>query len=76
MRYVPKLNKSLISIGQLDDTGHNIVFGDSSWKVTKGSLVVARGSKFETLYMLHVSNVKKNVICVAKQPSVSLGISD
>ena len=42
------------------------------WKITKGSLVVGRGSKFETLYLLYVSTVKDHVICVTKQPSVSL----
>ena len=72
VRHVPKLTKSLISAGQLDDAGFTSVFGDSSWKITKGSLVVARGSKCGTLYMLHVSNVKANVICVTEQPSVSL----
>ena len=72
VRHVPKLTKSLISAGQLDDAGFTSVFGDSSWKITKGSLVVARGSKCGTLYMLHVSNVKANVICVTEQPSTSL----
>ena len=66
VRHVPKLTKSLISAGQLDDGGYSTIFGDSSWKITKGSLVVARGSKSGTLYMLHVSNTKNNVICVAE----------
>ena len=72
MRHVPKLTKSLISAGQLDDAGFTSVFGDSSWKIAKGSFVVAHGSKSRTLYMIHVSNVKKNLICVVEQPSVSL----
>ena len=72
VRHVPKLTKSLISAGQFDDAGFSCVFGDSSWKITKGSLVVARGSKSGTLYMLHVSTVKNHVICVTEQPSVSL----
>ena len=66
MRHVPKLTKSLISSGQLDDAGYTCVFGDNSWKITKGSLVVARGSKSGTLYMLHVITFKDHVICVAK----------
>ena len=41
-------------------------------KTPKVSLGVARGSKSGTLYMLHVSNVKNNVIFVTEQPSVSL----
>ncbi|MDM1593442.1 GAG-pre-integrase domain-containing protein, partial [Escherichia coli] len=46
-------------------------FADNSWKITKGSLVVARGMKSSTLYMLHVSTVKNHGICVTEQPSVS-----
>ena len=72
MRNVPKIIKSLIDSRQLDDAGYTCVFGDNSWKITKGSLVVARESKFGTLYMLYVTTVKDHVICVAKQPSVSL----
>ena len=70
--HVPKLTKSLINSEQLDDASYTCVFRDNSWKITKGSLVVARGSKSSTLYMLHVTTVKGHVVCVAKQPSVSL----
>ena len=37
-----------------------------------GALQIAQGLKSSTLYVLHVSNFSKNVICIAKQPSVSL----
>ena len=66
VRHVPKLIKSLINSRQLDDAGYTCVFGDNSCKITKGSLVVARGSKSGTLYMLHITTVKDHVICVAK----------
>ena len=59
VRHVPKLTKSLISVGHLDDAGFTSVFGDSSSKITKGSLVVAHGSRSGTLYMLHVFDIKK-----------------
>ena len=36
-------------------------------KSPKVSLVVARGSKSGTLYMLHVSTIKNHVICVTEQ---------
>ena len=48
------------------------MYGDNSWKISKGSLVVARGTKSGTLYMLHVTTVKDHVICVAEQPNISL----
>ena len=49
VRYIPSL-KNLISIGQLDSTGYATKFGKSSWKIVKGTMVVARGTKSGTLY--------------------------
>ena len=72
VQHVPQLTKSLISTGQLDDARYTCVYGDSSWKISKGSLVVARGTKSRILYMLHVTTVKDHVICVAKQSNLSL----
>ncbi|XP_073014594.1 uncharacterized protein [Primulina eburnea] len=40
-----------IIVGQLDDEGHKVTFGDGSWKVKKGAMIVARGKKTGTLYM-------------------------
>ena len=50
VRYIPGLKKNLISIGQLDNTGYATEFGKSSWKIVKGVMVVARGTKSRTLY--------------------------
>ncbi|VFQ93671.1 unnamed protein product, partial [Cuscuta campestris] len=50
VRYIPGLKKNLISIGQLDNTGYAAEFGKGSWKIVKGAMVVARGTKFGTLY--------------------------
>ncbi|MCO5606802.1 hypothetical protein L7F22_060993 [Adiantum nelumboides] len=55
VRHVPKLTERLISTGQLDDVGYHTTFGNQSWKLCKGSLVVMRGNKCGTLYPLHVS---------------------
>nr|GEX40756.1 retrovirus-related Pol polyprotein from transposon TNT 1-94 [Tanacetum cinerariifolium] len=54
VRYIPGLKKRLISVGQLDEEGYHIGFGDQQWKVTKGSLVVARGNKRGSMYMVKV----------------------
>ncbi|XP_065852126.1 retrovirus-related Pol polyprotein from transposon TNT 1-94 isoform X2 [Euphorbia lathyris] len=51
VRHVHKLTKNLISVGQLDEAGHNVHFTNGSWKVSKGAIVVARGNKTGTLYM-------------------------
>ena len=43
VRYIPDLRRNLISVGQLDDEGHAILFVGDTWKVTKGAKVLARG---------------------------------
>uniref|UniRef100_A0A2N9EY29 CCHC-type domain-containing protein n=1 Tax=Fagus sylvatica TaxID=28930 RepID=A0A2N9EY29_FAGSY len=52
VRHVPELKRNLISIGQLDIEGHAILFVGGTWKITKGAMVVARGKKTSTLYMI------------------------
>lgn len=69
---MPKLKKSLISCGQLDDVGYHTIFGNTIWKVSKGSMTVAKGSKIGTLYPLHLSCINASVINVIEQPSISL----
>ena len=51
VRHIPELRRNLISVGQLDDEGHAILFVGGTWKVTKGARVLARGNKTGTLYM-------------------------
>ena len=41
----------MISVGQLNDEGHAILFVGGTWKVTKGARVLAREKKTGTLYM-------------------------
>ncbi|XP_068653869.1 uncharacterized protein [Aristolochia californica] len=60
VRHIFELKKNLISVGQLDDCSHSVVFSDSTWKVTKGTLVLARGKKNGTLYS---TTGLKNTIC-------------
>ena len=45
------MRRNLISVGQLDDEGHAILFVGGTWKVTKGARVLAHGKKTGTLYM-------------------------
>ena len=51
VRHVRNLRRNLISIGQLGSEGCVVMFTDNVWKVTKGSLVVAKGAKVGTLYL-------------------------
>ena len=52
VRVVPSLTKSIISIRQLDEQGHDVKFENQQWKIFKGNLVMARGRKRGSLYMV------------------------
>ena len=45
------MSRNLISVGQLVDEGCVVTFNDKNWKVSKGSLVVVKGVKVDTLYL-------------------------
>ena len=47
VRHVPDIRLNLLSVGKLDGS----YFGDQKWKLTKGPLIVARGSKQCNLYV-------------------------
>ena len=48
------------------------MFGDTGWKITKEASVIAKGYKYDTLYALHVSDVKNHVVAVTGVPKISL----
>ncbi|GJZ84159.1 hypothetical protein Tco_0649498 [Tanacetum coccineum] len=54
VRYITFLKRRLISLRQFDEEGYHVGFGDQQRKVTKGSLVVARGNKRRSMYMVEV----------------------
>jgi hypothetical protein len=49
VRHVPYLRKNIISTGKLASEGYISIFTDKVWKVTKGSLVIAKGENVGTL---------------------------
>ena len=51
VQHIPNLRSNLISVGQLDDERHAILFVGGTWNVTKRARVLARGKKTGTLYM-------------------------
>jgi len=55
VRHAPDIRLHMISTSVLDDDGYFNTFGGAQWKLTKGSLVVARGMKFSSLYWLKAS---------------------
>ena len=62
VRYIPGLKKMLISVGQLDKEGYRVTIGDGKWEVIKENLVVARGEKRGTLYIVEKSRYEVNVV--------------
>jgi len=54
VRVVPSLTKSVISVRQLDEQGQNVMCRNQQWKVIKGNLVMARGRKRGSLYMVRL----------------------
>ena len=80
VRHVPNLRRNVIFARQLGSEGCIVMFIDNVWKVTKGSLVVAKGTKVGTLYLcigntystlaaIDNVNAKKATIDVARTDS-------
>ena len=64
---------NLISIGRLDEDGFGNSFCDGIWKLSKGSLVIARGKKVKSnLYLMQASVFGDDVNVVEKQNSPEL----
>lgn len=71
VRHVPEMRLNLISAGKLDDAGMNNQFGGGKWKLSRGSMVVARGRKEGSLYITH-GKLCKGEINVAQEESKEL----
>jgi len=52
VRHVRDMRLNLISAGKLDDTGLVNHFGGGKWKLTNGSLIIVRGVKEGSLYVI------------------------
>jgi len=50
VRVVPSLTKSLISVRQLDEQGHEVKFENHQWKVIKENLVMAHGREVHCIW--------------------------
>ena len=50
VRHILAMKSNLISTGQLGDSGCLSMFGETWWKLTKGSLIIAKGDRVGTLY--------------------------
>ncbi|KAK6145814.1 hypothetical protein DH2020_019683 [Rehmannia glutinosa] len=68
VRHIPDIRLNIISTGKLDDVGYDNHFGEGKWKLTKGSLIVAKGQKQNSLYGLEVLTRKKLLPEVTSMP--------
>ena len=51
VKHAPYISLNLISIGQLDDDDYRNDLCNRQWKLTKNSLILARGIKHSNLYV-------------------------
>lgn len=71
VRHVPDMRLNLISTGKLDDIGMINQFGDGKWKLSKGSMIIARGKKEGSLYVMQ-GKINKGDINVSQGMSKEL----
>lgn len=72
VRHVPDLRLNLISGMALDKQGYVNTFSGGRWKLTTGSLVVARGSTCGSLYKTQVTMCSNELNTVEDEASASL----
>ncbi|KAK3032253.1 hypothetical protein RJ639_037427 [Escallonia herrerae] len=70
VRHIPELLKNLISVSGLDREGYFVEFGKKQWKVTKGSMVVARGERVGILYTLSEASRKTWIYAIRRKSDV------
>ena len=58
VKHVPDIRFNLLSVAKLCDEGYENLFSRDSWKLTKGSMIIARGTKCSNLYLTHAKIIK------------------
>nr|GEW43769.1 retrovirus-related Pol polyprotein from transposon TNT 1-94 [Tanacetum cinerariifolium] len=66
---ITDLRRKLISVDKLDDEGFNVHFGGGQWKVIKGNLVIAKGKKKGSLYMVEIHGDGVHAVTAHPSPS-------
>ena len=72
VRHIPEMCMNLISVGRLVDDGCFTTFGNNRWKISKGEMVMARGPKIGTLYILKATTEKSNLALSKEEISADL----
>ena len=61
IRHIPDIRLISLSIGILNEEGYYSMFADGKWKLTKKSLIVARGIEQNSLYFIQAKLDKGEV---------------
>ncbi|KAH0717971.1 hypothetical protein KY285_014002 [Solanum tuberosum] len=69
VKHAPDVRLNLIYVRYLDDEGYVNTLGAGQWKLTKGSMVVARGDKLSNLYVFQGSILRGSVNVVENDTS-------
>ena len=71
-----RIHMNLISMGRLDDEGFYSLYGGTKWKLSRGSLIVARGEKSSCLYCTQAKDSKMLIMRWKMIMPWSYGIRD
>ena len=64
VKHILDILMNLISTGKLDDEGFYNTFHDSQWKLTRGSMVVEKGKKCSSLYLMQARVIDLSINAV------------
>ena len=75
VKHTPDIPINLISVGQLNDDGYHNDLCNCQWKLTKGSLILARGRKHSNLYVTQGLILGESINLVEKETLSGLWLS-
>ena len=71
VRYIPKLEKNLISLGTLESKGFTIIMQNGILKVVSGALVMMKGIRRNNLYLYQGSTAVGTAAAVSEADKVA-----
>ncbi|KAJ4728518.1 Retrovirus-related Pol polyprotein from transposon TNT 1-94 [Melia azedarach] len=72
VKHIPDIRLNLISAGKLDDEGFSSNFSSGQWKLSKGSMTVARGKKYFSLYFMQAKIADNSINTVKNEDTIKL----
>ena len=72
VKHIPYIRMNLISTGKLDDKGFCNTFDNGIWKLTKGSMDIAKGQKLSSLYYMDAKIIDSDINTMNDEANVKL----